>query len=162
MKTFVDNAGRTWTVTVNVACVKRVKDLVSVNLLDAVEGKLLERIVSDPMLLCDVLYVVCQPEAEARQVSDEQFGQAMAGDAVEHATTALLEELVDFFPSGKRRVLQKALAKLKRLETAALEVVHQRLDSPELERELIKGLLALGGSFGNSPDSSASIPAPSP
>ena len=32
MKTFVDNAGRTWTVQINVEAIKRVRELLSVNL----------------------------------------------------------------------------------------------------------------------------------
>ena len=55
MKTFTDNAGRTWTVAINVDCIKRVKTLLAVNLLDAIEGKLIEDLVSDPVLLCDVI-----------------------------------------------------------------------------------------------------------
>ena len=42
MKTFNDNAGRTWTVAINGECIKRVKTLLSVNLLDAIEGKLID------------------------------------------------------------------------------------------------------------------------
>ena len=75
--------------------------------MEAVEGDLLEQLSTDPILLCDVVYVLCKPEADQQNVTDEQFGQAMAGDAIEHATTALLEELVDFFPLARRRVLQK-------------------------------------------------------
>jgi hypothetical protein len=110
MKTFNDNAGRTWTVAINVDAIKRVKSLLSVNLLEAVEGKLIEQLVSDPVMLCDVLYVLCKPEADAKQVTDEDFGRAMAGDAIDLGTTCLLEELVDFFPLAKRQVLAKARA----------------------------------------------------
>jgi len=143
MKTFVDNAGRTWTVAINVDAIKRVRDLAKVNLLEVVEGKLLERLISDPVLLCDVIYCVCKPEAETKGLSDADFGRAMAGDAIDGATTALLEELVDFFPQGKRRVLSKALAKLRKLETAALAAVETRLDSPELERRMATQLAEL-------------------
>ena len=136
MKTFTDNAGRTWTVAINVECIKRVKTLLSVNLLDAIEGKLIEDLVSDPVLLCDVIYAVCKPEADTNEVSDEEFGRAMAGDAIDNATTALLEELVDFFPSGKRQVLAKALAKLKTFQTKAVETASKRLDDPKLDRQL--------------------------
>ena len=80
------------------------------------------------MLLCDVVYAACTPEADARSVTDEDFGRAMAGDAIELATTALLEELVDFFPLGKRRLLQKALAKLKDWESKAIGVAEKKLD----------------------------------
>ena len=178
MKTFNDNAGRAWTVTVNVDAIKRVKSLLAVNLMEAVEGKLLERLVSDPVLLCDVIYAVCKPEADAKSIGDEDFGRSMAGDAIDLATTALLEELCDFFPKGRRRLLRKALEKLKKLESIALTAAETRLDSPELERRMAEELEAMepvptrslapsriegtatGGSSGNSPASSASIPAP--
>ena len=143
MKTFNDNAGRTWTVAINVECIKRVKTLLSVNLLDAIEGKLIEQFVSDPILLCDVIYAICKPEADTKEVSDEEFGRAMAGDAIDHATTALLEELVDFFPSGKRQVLAKALAKLKTFQTKAVETASKRLDDPKLDQQL-EALLSEG------------------
>ena len=161
MKTFSDNAARTWTVQVNVDAVKRVRDLAQVNLLEVVDGKLLERLVSDPILLCDVIYAVCKPEADAKSVTDVDFGRAMAGDAIDTATTALLEELVDFFPSGKRTVFRKALEKLKKLEGIALETATKRLESDELERKMTAALKNLepasmsGDSSGNSPVSSA-------
>ena len=153
MKTFKDNAGRTWTLGIDVAAIKRVRSLLDVDLMTAVEGKLLERLVSDPVLLCDVIYCVCKPEADADGVSDEEFGRAMAGDAGDHATTALLEELVDFFPQARRRLLAKALGKLKTLEARALEVAEMKLDSPELEAEMEAALQSIGGSSGSLPGS---------
>jgi hypothetical protein len=158
MKTFSDNAARTWTVQVNVDAIKRVRDLAQVNLLEVVDGKLLERFVSDPILLCDVIYALCKPEADAKSVSDVDFGRAMAGDAIDAATTALLEELVGFFPQGRRAVLAKALSKLRALEMAALKAVDARLDSPELERRMEAELQRLGTWSGDAPASSASTP----
>ena len=153
MKTFTDNAGRAWAVNVNVDAIKRVKGLLGVDLLEAVEGKLLERLMGDPVLLCDVIYCVCSIEADAKGVTDEDFGRAMAGDAIDHATAALLEELVDFFPSPKRRLLGKALGKLRKLESMALDAAEQKLDSGELETQM---RAALGDSSGPLPESSAS------
>lgn len=162
MKTFNDNAARSWTVQVNLDAIKRVRDLAQVNLLEVVEGKLLERLISDPILLCDVIYCLCKPEADSKSVSDVDFGRAMGGDSIDGATTALLEELVDFFPQAKRRVLAKALAKLQKLQTAALAAVETRLDSPELDRQMAARLAQLENSSGSAPESSASPPAPSP
>lgn len=171
MKTFNDNAGRTWTVAVNVDAIKRVKGLTDINLLDVASGKskdLLGRLSGDPILLCDVLYALCKPETDARQVSDEDFGRAMAGDAIDHATTALLEELVGFFPQAKRRVLDKALRKLQTLEARVIDVAEQKLDSPALDQAMEAAMAAidkeieemphamLNNSSGNSPASSAS------
>ncbi len=162
MKTFNDNAARTWTVQINVDAIKRVRDLVSVNLLEVIDGKLLDRLISDPILLCDVIYAICKTDADQKNISDVDFGRAMAGDAIDSATTALLEELVDFFPQAKRRVLAKALAKLQKLQTAALAAVETRLDSPELDRQMALRLAQLENSSGSAPESLASPPVPSP
>ena len=68
MKTFKDNAGRTWTVAINVDAVKRVRAMLEIDLLEAVEGKLIQRLRDDPILLCDVLYVICKnPKHKQRQ-----------------------------------------------------------------------------------------------
>ncbi|HOD84164.1 MAG TPA: hypothetical protein PKG77_22300 [Phycisphaerae bacterium] len=136
MKTFVDNAGRTWTVSITVDSIKRVKGLLALNLLDTVGGDLLEKLVGDPVLLCDVVYALCKPQAEQAGVSDEDFGRAMAGDAIERATTALLEDLVDFFPGQRRALLAKALDKLRAMENVAFEVASAKLDDPALEAQV--------------------------
>ena len=136
MHTFADTQGRTWTVTINVDVIRRVRSLLNINLLEAVEGRLLERLITDPVLLCDILFVVIQPEAVAKDISDEDFGRSLGGDVLDLATTALLEELVDFFPSAKRTVFRKALIKLKQLETLAIETATQRLESSELEQRM--------------------------
>ena len=96
MKSFTDNAGRLWTLAVNVAAIKRVRAICDVDLNSIVEldaknnptAKLLERLSTDPVLLVDVLYAVCKPEADSKNISDEEFGAAMAGDTVDHATSA--------------------------------------------------------------------------
>lgn len=144
MKTFKDNAGRSWTLAINVDAIKRVRSLVDVNLLDALEGKLIERLANDPVLLCDVLFALVKPDADTQQVSDSDFGKALGGDAIENATTALMEELVDFFPQGRRRVLGKALTKLKTFESKALQLAEQRLESKELDAKLESALANVG------------------
>ena len=93
MRTFKDNAGRTWSLTLNVWTVKKVRDLLAVDLLDLGESGnkpgLLVRLISDPVLLVDVLYVVCKDQADAAGITDEQFGRgigAKEGNAVSPAT----------------------------------------------------------------------------
>ena len=162
MKTFKDNAGRSWTLIVNVAAIKRVRSLLDVNLMEAVEGDLLEQLSTDPILLCDVVYVLCKPEADQQNVTDEQFGQAMAGDAIEHATTALLEELVDFFPLARRRVLQKALTKLKAVEEKAARYAEAALNDPKFDAQIDAALSGITNSALNLQASSASTPTDTP
>ncbi len=160
MKTFNDNAGRTWTIAINVDAVKRVRSLLSVDLLEIVEGKLIEQLIRDPVLLCDVVYAVCKPEADAKGVSDEEFGRAMAGDAIEHATKALLEDLVGFSPSPRDRAnLQRVLQTTWNVMDRARDLVEKRLESGELEKVVERALANAGSSSGAAPESSASTPA---
>ena len=158
MKTFTDNAGRTWTVALNVTTLKRVKSLCGVDLLDAVNdgGKLLERLTGDPVLLCDVIFSLCKEQADAKSITDVDFGCAMAGDPIEAATTALLEELVDFFPRGKREVLRRALQKMHQYEEKFLKAAHLKLDDPKMDEAVDKAIenaLTPGDSSGSAPAS---------
>lgn len=159
MKTFQDNAGRTWTVAINVDAVKRVRDLLKEDLLDV--EHVLQRLMVDPILLCDVIYCVCKPQADAENISDVQFAQAMAGDAIAHAKTALVEELVNFSPDPRdRENLGLAVEKFNAMADRARELIKTKLESPALSREIEAALSAVGASFTNSPESSESIPDP--
>ena len=142
MRNFIDSSGRVWVVDVSVATIKRVRTLTGVNLLEVIQGELIEQLSSDPILLADCLYAVCQPQAVREGVSDEAFGQSLAGDVIDRATTALLEGLIEFFPEPKRRLLEKATAKYRQVQTQALALVEAKLDSPELEAKILKDLEA--------------------
>lgn len=157
MKTFTDTAGRTWTVCVNVDAIKRVRSLLDVNLLEVLDDgcKLLAQLHDDPVLLVDVLYALCQPQAEAQNVTDVQFGQAMSGDALLHANRALLEGLSDFFPSARRRAAMKnLLQKTERVVDRLLdhaETTIAGIDPDSVAQSAID-------SFGSSREPSASAP----
>ncbi|MCW5769933.1 MAG: hypothetical protein KIT19_14755 [Phycisphaeraceae bacterium] len=129
MKSFTDNAGRDWTVEVNVWALKRIKGLTGTDLLEAIDGPLVERLIRDPVLLCDVVYAACKPQADERGVSDEDFGRAMAGDAIDRATAALLEELVAFCPSPRDRAnLGRVLQATRDVMDKARDLVQRRID----------------------------------
>ena len=74
-------------------------------------------------------------------VTDEQFGEGLAGDALEEAGDALRAGLVAFFPPGKRVLIENALAKARASE-AARGRRHARLDSPAVRRRFEHELIA--------------------
>ena len=153
MKSFTDNLGRTWTLVVNVAAIKRVRAICGVDLNAIVEidkdnnptAELLERLSTDPVLLVDVLYAVCKTECDQKGVSDEEFGAAMAGDAIEQATGALLDEIVDFFPTAKRMAMQKILTATRRFEVLAKKRLEDLLANGKFEDKLVSELERLTG-----------------
>ena len=155
MKTFTDNKGRIWTLEVTVATVKRVRALCRVDLNSIVEldknnkpsAELLERLSSDPVLLVDVLYAVCKPQADKLGITDADFGEAMAGDAIEYATSALLEEVINFFPESKRMVMQRILSASRKFSEAARKKLEAELNG-EFESRVVSTLEQLTGSSG--------------
>ena len=155
MKPFTDSAGRTWEVTVNVGAVRRVRDILGVDLMDVAGGDLLERLADDPVLLVDVLYVLCKPQADAKGASDEDFGRAMVGGVLDEAASALMKELLDFFPSAQRaRALGKMARKIEAQQAAVTEAAAALAAIPASETADVR----LGGSSGNSPASAEPTP----
>jgi hypothetical protein len=161
MHEFKDGKNRAWKLEINVSSLKRVKSLLAINLLDVINGDsrggLLQDIAGNPELLCDIIYTLIKPQADAAAVTDEQFGEAMAGDAIGAATDALLEELCDFFPQPRRGLMQNALKKIKQLEALGVERGNQILTSDQLETKLMESIAT--ASAGGSPASLESTPA---
>lgn len=158
MKTFVDNAGRTWTVAISVYSVKRLRAVLNIDLYGLIddEFKGLGKLMSDPVSLVDLLYVLCQSEAEKLGVIDEDFGRAMAGDAIERAMEAFLTELTDFFPDAQVRTgIQKVLTLGREVRDRMLSHAIEKMDEidpDDVARTLIN-------SSGNLPASSESTQA---
>jgi hypothetical protein len=161
MHSFVANDQRTWEIAINVAAIKRVRGLLRIDLYALVDDgfQSLGKLVSDPVTLADVLYGLCKDQADKLGVTDEEFGRALAGDAIARAADAFVEELIDFFPDARaRESLRKAIQAGKTVRDKVLahaETVLQTID-PEIEAQ--KWI----SSSGNLPGSSASIPVRSP
>ncbi len=168
--TWTDSSGNSWSCTITVSTVKRVQQLTGINLMEAFEG-LLMTLADDPVQLANVLYVVCKPQADERKITDEQFGELLAGDVIESATAAFVQGLIDFFPNQRRQVLKQIWAKTQKARQALTDLATEKVDSPAMDaaianqlqqasQEIDRKLAELGSSSGNSPESSASTPAP--
>ena len=158
---FTDNDGRTWELSISVSAVKRLRAHLELDLFALVEGEQFEgltALVRDPVRLVDCVYVLCKPQADAAGVTDERFGEAMAGDAILRAADAFMRELADFFPSPRvRAALTKLVETWGRHEARLDALVMAQLEALDLDAELER----LIDSSGDSPGSSASTPAPS-
>ena len=159
MKTFTDSAGRTWTLSLTIDAAKRVKGLLNVNLLEPEAGDppLLTRLGTDVILLCDVVFALVKPQADAAGVTDEQFAAALGGEVILAAQTAFYEELVDFFRKLGRTDLAKAVDAQRRMIDLAVRRIETRIDRLDLEAAVES---MLGASSTSSPPSSGSTPAP--
>ena len=98
--------------------------------------------------------MVCKPQADERQVSDEEFGESLEGEVIFQAQAAFYEELVTFFQGLRRGDLAKALTAQLRMITLAVAKVEGVLDGLDLEAELAKTLGKLSTSSPEPSDSS--------
>ena len=166
MATFTDKVGRVWTVEISVDTVKRVRTVLDIDLLSIAdrESDVLEKLLDDPVMLCNVLFVVVEPQAKEAGVSDEDFGRSLFGDVLDDATKAFLMGLADFFPRRRRELLKAALSKVDEVVDRLSDLAEKRLTSGELDRELEKVVESALAKFGSSsttlPASSESTPAP--
>ncbi len=140
MKTFVDRRNREWTLDISVGSIKRVKSLVDVDLLQAVEGKLIEQLINDPVTLCNIIWALCKDQAMQAGVSEEQFGEAMAGKAIDDATEALLGELTNFFPLHRRQALAAAVQKQTTILEKGTKMILEKINDPQTEARILSKL----------------------
>lgn len=172
MASFKDNSGNSWKTLVNVTTVRRVKDLTGVYLPGLVEDsfKSFNALAEDVIQLVDVLYAVCQPDAESNRITPEQFGEGLYGDPLGNATVALVEGIIDFFPDARKRaMLRQILEKSKVVRSRLLdrsEIELGKVDPDKIADDLIAqaNRSATGSSdlSGSVPESSESTPVPSP
>ena len=136
MKQFKDSVGREWSIAVNVGSAKRVRDVIGVDLFKLFSDEC-ERVLSDPCLLVDLLYVLCEQQAKETVISDVQFGEGMVGDCIDAAANALLEAVADFFPQAKRMTLRKLLTKSQGIAAKMLTAADQALDQIDADPALL-------------------------
>jgi len=157
MHTFKDNADHLWSVSINVAAIKRVRGLLNLDLLKLLDGgfEKLGDLVGNPIDLVDLLYCLCVEEAGVHGVTDEGFGRAMAGDALQAAADAFLAEYADFFPDARRRAaIRKVIDAGKTMAERLIDHVTAQLAQIDPEAEARKWI----ASSGSWPASSESIP----
>lgn len=163
MQQFHDTTTQMWKISITVATVKRVRDLIGVDLLEIVDGSLLERLMRDPVLLVDVVYAVIKPQADELDITDEEFGERMFGDPIEFATKALLDELVAFCPSPRdRKNLGRVLEATNQVMDRTRDLIEQKIDTMTSNGELERiAQLAVADEETPPPagDSSGSVPA---
>lgn len=142
--TFTDTQGRAWTIDVTVTALRRVNALVGVDLAQAfTKPAVLGELIDNPVALADVLYALCQPQAKERGVSDEQFGEGLAGDVINAATWALLEGLRSFQRSpAAREAIGRLMTAMKRQEQAREQRVREALTDEAIETAMSKAMEA--------------------
>lgn len=105
MAIFKDQNGKEWTVKLDAPKIQDVRKELQIDLLD-LESNVYARLAADEITLIGVLWVLCRKQIIEAGVTAEQFGEALVGQTIDDAITALVGAAADFLPPRKRLLLQ--------------------------------------------------------
>lgn len=125
MQQFTDTKGRTWHLSFTLEDRRRIRRELGVDLAEIFgesNAETIGKIFDDYEMLANVLWLLCQGQAEKQQVDAEEFARGLGGDVFADAADALVEAVVDFFPNANRRkALRGWLASVKNVQGQILE-----------------------------------------
>lgn len=138
--------GVEYLVSVNVAGIKRIRQLLDVDLCDLpADPDLLQRLMTDDVLLVDCLYLLCKPQIDAAGLTDEEFGEALGAVGIEPAEQAFWDAITDFFRPPRRQALEDMLAASRKQLAWRTTMLGRAMENPEtltrfqeLDQELIQ------------------------
>lgn len=146
--TFQDTAGRVWSVSIGTDTIKRVRSSLDLDFLETYFDGTLRAKLFDVCLLVDTLYVVCKEQADAKGITDVDFGRSMSGEVLEVAAKALEEALFFICPPARREIGRTGWQKMEQVQTKACQMAVVRMNDPEIDRmidrELTKRIQSIG------------------
>ena len=121
MPNFTDTLGRTWPLAISYSTCKRILSQCDINILDVAQiDQTIGRMRLDNLLVGDIVICLCSAECTARGISLDSFQDALDGEALDCASSALLEGLANFFRRGQKgKLLTEMISKLKQMELTA-------------------------------------------
>ena len=143
MEAFKDSIGETWDLELNIGVVMRLRSRLDFDLenilniqsdLSITDKTPLEKIATDAIYLFNVIYVICEKQCQARNLSQEDFAERFSSDTIITATDALIREIINFSRPQKRKVLEKLLRINSDLSEKMGAKLDQILNDPEFER----------------------------
>jgi len=158
MKTFTDNAGRTWTIAITLGSALAVKGKLGIDLLqpEAGDPPLLTRLGTDELLLGEVLCALLEQQFEAHKVDEADVRAAFDGRTLLAAQQAFYEELIDFFRQRGRTDRARALTTQMQLIEAGVKAIETRIGAIDIAEAVEDALAIPGGKSGTSPEPSGS------
>lgn len=157
MKQFNDKTGRAWQIDLTIGTVMRVRSADPVfDLLDSskdVDGRPLQVVLATELVqFWKLLWVIVEPQADAKGINAAAFGEAMAADCLIEAQIAFFAEWRDFFQSLRRPDAALAVETQAKAMTAAVKLVATKianLDQTDLMKRIESQLeKRISGNFG--------------
>jgi len=100
-------------------------------------GSVASRLASDPVLLVDVLWVLCREQGGLVGITSKQFGESLTGDSLDDASRALIAARADFSPARMRSLILQQQETSERIRAKTMTMAAERLSDPAIEARLM-------------------------
>lgn len=143
MKQFADAAGNAWIVSVTIGAFERIEAITGIDLTDLTatrQGKAMPvgvEVTTNYKLLGNVLYAVCQPQAERLGLTQKDFIDLLSGEVMAQAFACFADEMTSFFRSMNRQDQVAVLEKQMEVLTMAADLAGQAVREKD-PRQLIE------------------------
>ena len=137
MTTYKDCKNHEWIVRIDVRNLKKIRERVknkngeSIDLLDAGNALFLNALLSDPVLLTDILWILVENQAREDGLTMEAFQIAHRGNVLLEAQRTLAEALAEFFPTLEGLTFLEVLKSQEKRKTGALKELRKNLGTEE-------------------------------
>ena len=118
--------GREWVIQVDLPAVETSRAKLGFDL-GALDCSQLDALSKDQVLVGNVLWMLVEEQAEKASVSRKAFLSTLHGDAGRLAYIALIESVIDFFPSHQREALRAMLMEHLKAEEQIQIAMKERL-----------------------------------
>lgn len=137
MQRFNDRNGHEWFIELNIATARRIRQEMAKDArfdqFDFLDYAGILAAVNDVFFAADLLYVVCKEQADALEITTEEFGASLKGKYLFDAIAAFVAEYLDFFPDPTvaekmRAVVDATREKQAAIRDAIIEVWTEKVD----------------------------------
>lgn len=140
MHTFKDKTGHDWTLEIDYDMAVKLNDATGFDIQTAFDKESIASTFSDIFKVGGILWTTLSAQAGDLGITQEQFAKRINGDALEDATIALMEEIIDFFPRARRSALRASVTKTREIENLVAERAVKMLESGSLNAEIENAL----------------------
>ena len=149
MQSFKDKNGKSWDIELNIGTARKIKSRCDIDIENVVtfnkqnqpqDVSILERLSGDAILLFNVIFAICEDQVTTAGMTEESFAELFNGDAIEAATEALLDEIINFSRPAKRKVLIQLRQISKNYSEKAGKELEKILSDPKFKQEVEKVL----------------------
>ena len=146
MAVFRDNDDREWSVEISVYDLEQLKTRLGIDMTES-STEPIQKLITDPYLMVNALYVLCEDQCKDRGMSDVDFGKMFKGDTLDGAFNALETAIVDFFRTpAQRKAMRRLMDTSGKISEGLTQAAMNELDQVDVEQVIDQLSKSLTGS----------------